>query len=96
MYSAGKSPDTRRLFAELTALSRRLPAGTKPLDALKFTCDNGMESVFSNAFVALRVLLTLPVTVASGERSFSKSKLIKNYLRSTMKQTDLMDWQQSP
>ncbi len=29
-------------------------------------------------------MLTLPITVASNERSFSKLKLIKNYLRSTM------------
>lgn len=33
--------------------------------------------------------LTLPVTTASAERSFSKLKLIKNYLRSTMTQTRL-------
>ena len=32
----------------------------------------------------LKLLFTLPVTVASAERSFSKLKLIKNYLRSTM------------
>jgi IS4 transposase len=29
-------------------------------------------------------MLTLPITVASNERSFSKLKLIKNYLRSIM------------
>ena len=40
---------------------------------------------------ALRILLTLPVTVASAERSFSKLKLIKNYLRSNMGQERLVD-----
>jgi hypothetical protein len=35
------------------------------------------------------ILLTLPVTVAASERSFSKLKLIKNYLRSSMGQTRL-------
>ena len=88
-HSDSRDVDGQELFAELTALSRRLAAGTKPLDALKFTCDNGMESVFPNAFIALRVLLTLPVSVASGERSFSKLKLIKNFLRSTMTQDRL-------
>ena len=44
---------------------------------------------FPNISVALRILLTLPVTVASGERSFSKLKIIKNYLRSVMKQDRL-------
>ena len=33
-----------------------------------------------------KIFLTIPVTVASAERSFSKLKLIKNYLRSTMSQ----------
>jgi hypothetical protein len=37
---------------------------------------------------ALQILLTLPVSVASCERSFSKMKLIKSYLRSTMSQQD--------
>ena len=37
------------------------------------------------------ILLTLPVSVASGERSFSKLKLIKTYLRSTMSQRSLVD-----
>ena len=43
-----------------------------------------MCEIFSNLAVALRILLTLPVTVASGERSFSKLKFIKNYLRTSM------------
>lgn len=44
---------------------------------------------FPNTAVGYRILLTVPVTVASAERSFSKLKLIKNYLRSTMSQDRL-------
>ena len=33
--------------------------------------------------------MTIPVTVASGERSFSKLKLIKTYLRSVINQERL-------
>lgn len=37
-----------------------------------------------NVSIALRHLLTLPVTVASGERSFSTLERLKTYMRSTM------------
>lgn len=39
---------------------------------------------FSNAYISYKILLPIPVTVASAERWFSKLKLIKTYLRSTM------------
>ena len=45
--------------------------------------------LYSNLSTALHLLLTLPVSVASGERSFSALKLIKNYMRSTMGQERL-------
>ena len=59
------------------------------LEALRFVCDNGLKDTLPNLSVALRILLTIPITVASGERSFSKLKLIKNYLRSSMSQDRL-------
>ena len=48
-----------------------------------------MGDCFPNAWNIYRVLLTIPVTVASAERNFSKLKLVKNYLRSTMSQERL-------
>ena len=47
------------------------------------------SDVFPDVVTALLLFLTLPVTVASAERSFSKLRLIKSYLRSTMNQDRL-------
>jgi hypothetical protein len=38
------------------------------------------------ANIAYIILLTIPVTVASAESSFSKLKLLKSYMRTTMTQ----------
>jgi hypothetical protein len=48
-------------------------------------------SSFPNLFIALRIFLTLPVSVASGERNFSKLKVIKTYLRTSMIQERFYD-----
>ena len=77
--------DGRDLFSELKVLRTILPKGTKePIEVLKHM--QAMEGCFPNAWIAYRILLTIPVTVASIERNFSKLKLIKSYIRSTMSQ----------
>ncbi|XP_068233481.1 zinc finger MYM-type protein 1-like [Palaemon carinicauda] len=86
-----KDIDATDLCHELQAVARRLqPDTVTPLDVLKFICEKGLVHSIPNTFVALRILLTLPVTVASGERSFSKLKLIKTYMRSTMTEERLV------
>jgi hypothetical protein len=45
---------------------------------------DGIESVFPNVAIVLRMFLTLMVTNCSGERSFSQLKRIKNELRTTI------------
>lgn len=59
-----------------------------PIEILKFL---KRHDYFPNAIIAYRVLLTIPRTVASAERNFSKLKLLKSYLRSTMTQERLND-----
>lgn len=60
-----------------------------PKTLLQYIFTNDLISTFPNTAIALRILLTLPVSVAIGERTFSKLKIIKNYLRSTMLQQRL-------
>lgn len=60
---------------------------TKPIEVLNQL--KLMEDCYPDVWIAYQILLTIPVTVASGLRSFSKLKLIKNYLRSTMSQERL-------
>lgn len=64
---------------------------TKPVELLKFIIEFGDENVFPNLQIALKILLTIAVSIASCERSFSKLKLIKTYLRSTMSQSRVSD-----
>lgn len=44
---------------------------------------------YPNVSITYRILFTVPVIVASAERSFSKLKLLKNNLRSSMSQEKL-------
>ncbi|XP_047109381.1 uncharacterized protein LOC124777882 [Schistocerca piceifrons] len=81
--------DGLELREEIKVLSTSLKPGIGPKETLKFI---GRHNFCPNVNVALRILLTLPVTVASGERSFSKLKLIETYLRSTMCQTRFNDF----
>ena len=49
----------------------------------------GDENVFLNLRVAIQIMLTVAISIASCERSFSKLKLILPYLRATMGQARL-------
>jgi hypothetical protein len=86
----GKSDiDANELYVELKLIQNFIPDGNMgPLEILKFLKHH---DCFPNATITYRVLLTIPVTVASAERRFSKFKLLKSYLRSTMTQERLND-----
>lgn len=62
-----------------------------PLALLQLITTYSLRAEYPNVETALRIFLTLPITVATCERSFSKLKLIKNYLRSTMEQERISD-----
>ena len=76
------------LAEELEALKTFLQPRIKPYALFEHFIDNNKFTTFLNIFIALRIYMR-PITVASGERSFSKLKLIKTYLRSTIAQERL-------
>ncbi|XP_076886020.1 uncharacterized protein LOC143535729 [Bidens hawaiensis] len=80
--------DGEELYMELSSLDTLYTMEfSSPIEVLKHL--NETQENFPNARIAYRILLTIPVTVASAERSFSKLKLLKSYLRSTMFQKRL-------
>jgi hypothetical protein len=60
-----------------------------PMEMLRFISDKKLQAVFPNILISLHIMLTIPVTVASSERSFSKFKFIKTYMWSTVTQERL-------
>ncbi|GAA6088001.1 zinc finger MYM-type protein 1-like [Tachysurus ichikawai] len=80
----------RELALELTNLPELPSTKVTQLSILSFIHSQHLTEVFPNLWTALRIGLTLPVTVTGAERSFSKLKLIKTYLRSTMSQEHLV------
>lgn len=84
-----KDVDGNEVYHEIMSLKEIMPTLKSPQDILDYIIKNDIVSCFPNLSIAIRIFLTLPVTVASGERSFSKLRLIKNYLRSTMSQERL-------
>ena len=71
-------------FPELKVLQVTLPdSWMSTLEILEFVI---VVDCYPNVSVAYRILLTVPMTIASAGRSLSKLKLLKNYLRSTMSQ----------
>ena len=51
---------------------------------MNYIVKNNLSEAYPNLLIALQIMLTVVVTVASAEHSFSRLKLIKNYLRSSI------------
>ena len=85
--------DALSLFAELEVFVNFVNATKETLttvhDAGKIAFEN--KEIFPNVYRCYKLLFTAPASVADIERSFSKMKIVKNYLRSTMKGERLED-----
>ena len=78
----------KRLQIDLNTRGDTLPK--TPLDLVSFIISHG-DDTFPNLRIALQILLTIAVSIASCELSFSKLKLILPYLRASMGQDRLTD-----
>ena len=77
-------------FVQFLKYTIELKIDRQPITMLKHLLNEPfMSSCFPNVIIALRLYLTLPVTVCEGERSFSRLVLIKNRLRSCLQQDKL-------
>lgn len=60
----------------MSKLQFLLKPNSTPIEVLQYTANN--DNFIPNIAVELHIILTMPILVASGERSFSKLKIIKN------------------
>jgi hypothetical protein len=86
-FDGSSDVDMNDLILELSVLQLALP--DKTMSAMEIFEYVREVDCYPNISIAYRILFTMPVTVASAERSFSKLKLLRNYLRSKMSQERL-------
>lgn len=79
--------DGMQLCEELTILAPIVKPKMMPIEVLTYVVKIGFAP---NVAIALRILLTLPITVASGGKSLSKLKSIKNFLHSSLAQEQVL------
>ncbi|XP_044851160.1 uncharacterized protein LOC123353812 [Mauremys mutica] len=89
-HGESKDTDAFDLCNELQAIAQRVQKSASPQAVLNFICTNKLTDSVPNTGNALHILLTLPASVASGERSFSKLKSIKTHMRTSELQQTLV------
>lgn len=78
--------DGTEMFEEIEMFRSITQTNYSALDSMNYIVKNNLSEAYPNLLIALQIMLTTPVTVASAEFSFSRLKLIKNYLRSSISQ----------
>ncbi len=65
--------------------------GTKLRQIVDQFINCNLHEIFKQLYTLILIYLTVPITSATGERSFSVLKLLKTYIRNTMNQQRLSD-----
>lgn len=83
--------DRNKFKTELEVIYRRTDFRevSGAVHLLKFLIDNNLQEDFSETFLVLLAIVTMPMTTAEAERCFSTLKRIKTFLRSTIGQDRL-------
>ncbi|CAK1600824.1 unnamed protein product [Parnassius mnemosyne] len=81
--------DGHELYEELNMFIRVYEGNNDIISVLKYIVEQKLTEVYPTIEIVLRIIATTPVTVASAERSFSRLKIIKTYLRNSMTQDRL-------
>ncbi|XP_076836806.1 zinc finger MYM-type protein 1 [Brachyhypopomus gauderio] len=92
MESYGAYFDQHRLHTELSVMYGMFDfAGKSPADIHQFLLQKELKDSLAQVYTLTCLILTIPVSTASVERSFSALKRIKTFSRNTTGQTRLSD-----
>ena len=93
MLPAALQPDDSALEAEISIFRSHCAENKPEITSIKEAADYArrFKGLFPLTERCYQLLLTVPITSASSERSFSKLKLIKTLMRSSMKQERLYE-----
>ena len=81
------------LFSTLTECDGSVHIKSESIELKMFNIihSNNLQDCYPNVEIMLRIYLSMFVTNCTGERSFSKMKIIKDHLRNSMGQQRLSD-----
>ena len=94
MLPESLQPDEDVLHVELTTFRDHCRANKPGINTISEAarCAKELQTIFPLTSRCYHLILTASITSASGERSFSKLKLVKTVMRSVMKQERLKDF----
>ena len=83
-YSADMPGTLEQLNNEFMLWKARLNPEIKTPDTLAETVSSIDQLLYLNIYIALLILITMPVSSSTAERTFSVMKKVKSYLRANM------------